>query len=119
MEDAGRGGDVDMEDENMLVLDLDLEGADGVEVRSKTLVGELVAENAINRNTIKSMIQKAWNMPKGGSIVEVGDYVYRFNFENIEDCNRILRGRPSLILGYLLIVDSWPVYCTLNEINLC
>lgn len=109
MEDRSKEDvDFDEAEENVL-LDLDWKDSEISLLRNRTLIGRLVAERMVNKNTVKTMIHKAWSLQKGLSIVEVNGYTFKFCFEHVEDCERVLRGRPWLILGFLLIVERWHV----------
>lgn len=99
-------------------LDFDWNDPVGSHVRDRTLVGRLVADKFINRNTIKSMIMKAWDFLKGLEIVDANDSVFYFNFERDEDCARVLSGRPWMIMGFLLVLEKWTPTLTLKELGL-
>lgn len=105
-------------DGTLRCLDIDWEDDSGENVKSRTLVGRIVAEKALNRNTAKAMIVKAWNMQKGLSILEVSENHFRFSFDKEEDCVRILKGRPWLILGCVLVLERWQPTLTLGEVSL-
>lgn len=99
-------------------MDFDWGDLTGDEVRRKTLIGRLVTDRTVNRNVVRNMIYKAWNMQGGLSITEVEDKIYKFAFDREEDCSRIIRGRPWMILGCLLVVEKWKPLLTLKEIEL-
>lgn len=115
--DGGSGGG-NMEGESEMWMDLDWEDPIGDAIRKRTLVGRVVSERSLNRNTMKGMIQKAWNLQKGLGITKVSDSTYRFSFDKEEDYNRVLKRRPWMILGHLLLLDIWKPKLTLEEVEL-
>lgn len=106
------------EDSDDMCLDIDWGDPTGEEVRKKTLVGRVVSERNLNRGTVKNMIFKAWNMQKGLGITEIGENVFKFAFDREEDCRRIIRGSPWMILGCLLVLEKWKPMLTLEEVEL-
>lgn len=113
--DAEGGG---KRDGTEVCLEFDWEDPSAICARKRTLVGRFVTEKALNRNTVRAMIVKAWNMQKGLDILEISENCYRFSFDRKEDCCRILKGRPWMILGCLLILEWWQPMLTLGEIGL-
>lgn len=75
-------------------------------------------KSELNTHTIKSMIIKAWNMQSGLKIVEVRENTFSFCFEREEDYARILKDRPWMILCFLLVLERWGQFLTLNEVDL-
>lgn len=107
-----------MAGEDEVWMDFNWEDPAGDEIRRKTLVGKIVSERPPNLNIVKNMIHKAWNMQNGLGISEIGENVYRFSFEKEEDCKRVIRGRPWMILGFLLVLEKWKPKLTMHEVEL-
>lgn len=106
------------EEETEISLCLDWKESGEDSVRRRILIGRLVSEKPVNKNTVKSMIIKAWNAQDRLSIAEVSDSCFQFCFETVDMCERIYRGRLWLILGMLLIVERWSSLCTVGEVDL-
>lgn len=99
------------------ILDLDWNNASVQDVGSRTLVGKIMTKRNLNRNTVKSMILKGWNVKKEVKIVDGENGVFLFSFEDNDECARVLRDRPWLILGFLLIVQERSPYVPINEMQ--
>ncbi|KAF7811508.1 reverse transcriptase [Senna tora] len=82
-------------------------------VNGRSLVGKLLTEKQVNKNTAISMIKKGWNVQEDVSIMEVGNNTFLFSFANLEDYNRVNKGRPWTILGSLLNIQR----CSSNVIR--
>ncbi|KAF7815390.1 reverse transcriptase [Senna tora] len=97
---------------------LDLDENRAKRAGSKALIGKLVSDKLVNRNTVRNMIQKSWNMVKGLTISEVSQNVFLFSFDEEEDCKRIVREGPWAILGRLLIVKPWSPEIAASDLDL-
>lgn len=104
--------------ENEVCIDLDWEDSSGLEARKRTLIGRIVADKVLNKNAVRNMIAKAWGLSKGLGIQDMGENCFRFSFDRDEDCRRVLKGRPWMILGNLLVLEVWQSMLTLEEISL-
>lgn len=104
--------------EEELCLDIDWDDACGSDARKRTLVGRIVMDKALNKNMVRTMVGRAWNLQKGLSMIEVHENCFRFSFDKEEDCSRVLKGRPWLITGSLLVLERWQPLLTMEEIAL-
>ncbi|KAF7838884.1 reverse transcriptase [Senna tora] len=83
-------------------------------VDGRALVGKLIFEKHLNRNTVMVMIRKGWNMKEELTILEVQVNTFLFSFVNLEDYKRILKGglsRGNVIrmgskVGEVLIIED-------------
>lgn len=91
------------------------------EVCNRTVVGKLLARKFINRNVMKYMLLKGWNLKNDVNIREVENNIFIFSFDSMDDCYRVMRDRPWLITGALLIMQEWNTMLTLEDLrwNLC
>ncbi|KAF7829564.1 uncharacterized protein G2W53_011897 [Senna tora] len=80
--------DMEMQEDNIGVVWNEKEGQDDEE---NTLVGKVLAEKVINKNVVKSMIRKGWNLSDGVSINEV---------------------------SYLLVVQKWVSSVAIQDVDL-
>lgn len=73
---------------------------------SRTLIGRIMTKRNLNKATVRSMILKAWNVRKEVKIVEGDNGSLLFSFEDCEEYARVLRIRPWIILGFLLMIQE-------------
>lgn len=73
-----------------ILVDLDWESPATGSGRRRILVGKVVTEKALNRSRLETMIQKAWNVQSGLTIVEIGSNSFLFTFEKERLCQRVL-----------------------------
>ncbi|KAI9123509.1 hypothetical protein K1719_004809 [Acacia pycnantha] len=71
-------------------------------VAERILIGKVISRKSYTRSAMIAILQKAWNMQEGFSVVEINGNSFMFSFTNEEECSRILRGRPWTINGCLL-----------------
>lgn len=83
---------------------------------SRTLVGKIMTKRNLNRNTVRSMILKGWNLKGEVKIVESENGCFLFSFEDVSECARILRDRPWLIMGFLMIVQERRQFEPISEV---
>ncbi|KAF7820596.1 TMV resistance protein N-like [Senna tora] len=109
------GGPNFFSEDSPLMLDWDESKAS--RVRKKLLIGKLITEKSLNRNTVKSMIAKGWGISKGLNISEVSQNLFIFSFDKEADCDRVIRDGPWSILGQLLNVKRWSPEIPLSDVN--
>lgn len=104
---------VSMEEE---ILDLNWSNVEVKEAGSRTLIGRIMSKRSLNRSAIRSMILKAWNPKKEVKIVDGEDVCFLFSFEDNGDCGTVLRDRPWLIMGLLLIGQERMSFMPIQEV---
>lgn len=62
----------------------------GANLEKRVLIGKLMTAKILNRNTVRNMIQKGWNVTKGFTITEINQNVFLFSFDREEDCARLI-----------------------------
>ncbi|KAI9080775.1 hypothetical protein K1719_037288 [Acacia pycnantha] len=68
----------------------------------RILIGKVLSNKTYTRAALESILRKAWNLPEGFDIIEITGNAFLFKFADVEEFNRILRGRPWSINGFLL-----------------
>ncbi|KAI9078410.1 hypothetical protein K1719_039629 [Acacia pycnantha] len=66
---------------------------------------------------MESILRKAWNLPKGFDVIKINGNTFMFNFVKEEEYNRVLRGRPWSINGFLLNLMERSKYKTYEEFD--
>ncbi|KAK9270271.1 hypothetical protein L1049_025848 [Liquidambar formosana] len=84
---------------------------------SPMLVGKLVADKVINKNSVRSIIMGAWNLANHLSITFLAPNTFLFGFSNEDDCSRIFSSGPWFIRGLHLVLKEWSSGLVLEEIN--
>ncbi|KAK4282057.1 hypothetical protein QN277_013478 [Acacia crassicarpa] len=68
----------------------------------RILIGKVLFNKTYTRTALESILRKAWNLPEGFDVIELNGNAFMFKFADVEEFNRILRGRPWSINGFLL-----------------
>ncbi|KAI9071798.1 hypothetical protein K1719_046244 [Acacia pycnantha] len=79
------------------------------------LIDKILSNKSYTRATLLSILRKAWNLQTGLDIIEITGKAFMFKFEDEEEYNRILRGRPWSINGSLLNLMERPKYKASEE----
>ncbi|KAJ1382435.1 Zinc knuckle CX2CX4HX4C [Sesbania bispinosa] len=99
-------------------LDMSEEASKEAVARAKTtLVGRIVADKALNRNVVKDIVTKAWNMQEDLKIADMGPNTYLFTFARVDQVKRILEEGPGFIMGHLMSLQCWIPEGSALEIN--
>lgn len=98
-------------------VDLEWNDTNVRNVGKRTLIRKIMTNRKLNRVTVKSMILKGWNPKKEVKIIEEEDGVFLFSFEDNADCGRVLRDRPWLIMGFLLLIQEREDFIPIKEIQ--
>jgi len=72
-----------------------------------SILGKIVSEKAIHRNSIRNVLSNIWCNPKGFRVEHIGDKLFHFFMDEQEDMKRILRGNPWFFRNSWLIVHPW------------
>ncbi|KAF7814429.1 TMV resistance protein N-like [Senna tora] len=112
--ESSKGGDCDSGEE---ILNLRWNVGEAKWLESNSLVGQLMLEKHINQNVAMAMIMKGWNLNEELSILEVKVNTFVFSFVNLDDYNKVLKGRPWTILGCLLNIRKLSSIRVLHEID--
>ncbi|KAI9102190.1 hypothetical protein K1719_023700 [Acacia pycnantha] len=81
------------------------------------LIGKVLAKKTYKRAAIEAILRKAWNLPEGFDVIDINGNVFMFNFKDEEEYNRVLRGRPWSINGFLLNLMEHSKYKTCEEFD--
>ncbi|KAK4260870.1 hypothetical protein QN277_003933 [Acacia crassicarpa] len=87
------------------------------EKTEKVLIGKILSSKSYTRATIVRILQKAWNLQSGFEVTEVTGNAFMFSFSEEEEYNRILRGRPWSINGFMLNLMERPKYKLCEEFD--
>lgn len=58
---------------------------------NRTLIGKLLSNRSVNKNTIKSLILRNWCANGTVTVSEVGEKCFMFNFEREDDFDSVQR----------------------------
>ncbi|KAJ1397625.1 Zinc knuckle CX2CX4HX4C [Sesbania bispinosa] len=65
---------------------------DGVELCSKSLLGQLITQKPIHLNSVRNALEGIWCNPKGFHMEEIAPKTFQFFFDSEDDTSRILKG---------------------------
>ncbi|KAF7141710.1 hypothetical protein RHSIM_Rhsim06G0052000 [Rhododendron simsii] len=94
------------EEEDVIIIDEEI-CQQALVACSFSLVGKLLTTKRFKVAAMKESLRRAWGFPKNLSIVEVGDNLFRFRFEDETSCSRVLNGGPWNFENHLLVVQPW------------
>ncbi|KAI9109887.1 hypothetical protein K1719_018928 [Acacia pycnantha] len=83
----------------------------------RILIGKVLSNKTYTRATIEAILKKAWNLPEGFDVIEINGNAFMFKFTDKEEFNRVLRGRPWSINGFLLNLMERSTYKTCEEFD--
>ncbi|KAI8003771.1 hypothetical protein LOK49_LG08G02746 [Camellia lanceoleosa] len=83
-----------------------LEGTDECEdVSHRCLVAKVLAPKLLNKPAVSNILLGAWKTRAGVSITPWNDNMYFFQFEDVEDRQRVLDESPWSVVGNLLVLQ--------------
>jgi len=82
-----------------------------------TLVGKIVDDRVINKNTVRNRILCSWNPKFGITILHLDDNIFLFKFKSAVDIRRIWTGGPWMIMGNHLALKRWHANANVNDID--
>ncbi|KAI9126206.1 hypothetical protein K1719_002627 [Acacia pycnantha] len=83
----------------------------------RILIGKVLAKKTFTRSAMESILRKAWNLSEGFDVIEINGNAFIFNFVDEEEYNRIIRGRPWSVNGFLLNLMERSKYKTYEEFD--
>lgn len=66
-----------------------------------------MASKIVNRNAMRNMLFRGWNLRCDVRIDDLEKNVFVFSFDEEEDCRKVLGERPWMINGALLLTQEW------------
>lgn len=102
--------------EEDVVAEVEWSNAEELESKSCSLIGRLMSSKAVNRNMMKNMLLKGWNV-KDLKVSELENNIFFFAFSCEKDRSRILRNRPWTVTGILLLVQEWNVLLPICDVQ--
>ncbi|KAE9450366.1 hypothetical protein C3L33_17734, partial [Rhododendron williamsianum] len=103
-----RIGNFHLSDEEEDVITIDEEICQQALVAcSFSLVGKLLTTKRFKVAAMKESLRRAWGFPNNLNIVEVGDNLFHFRFEDETSRSRVLNGGPWNFENHLLMVQPW------------
>lgn len=98
-------------------LDLQPEEENSLELAKRTLIGKILTDKAINKNVMKSMLLKAWNIQTGVQMTDMGINVLLFTFKEEETTKRVYEEGPWNVMGNMLSLQQWAPKLSVLEIR--
>ncbi|CAL5376913.1 unnamed protein product [Camellia sinensis] len=84
-----------------------LEGTGECEdVSHRCFVGKVLAPKLLNKPAVSNILLGAWKTRAGVSITPWNDNIYFFQFEDVEDRQRVLNESPWSVMGSLLVLQT-------------
>ncbi|KAJ1376289.1 Zinc finger, CCHC-type [Sesbania bispinosa] len=80
---------------NYVIYDED-DVIDGIELCSKSLIGQIITQKPIHLNNLHNALGGIWCNPLGFRMEEIYPKTFQFFFDSEDDANRILKGSPWL-----------------------
>ena len=72
-----------------------------------SLVGRIIGEKVANYTGVKNFSNNVWGYPRNMKVTELGPNIFQFNFEEEQDRDKALRGRPWVLDNHLLVLKPW------------
>jgi hypothetical protein len=80
---------------------------DGVTYGQSCVLGKLLAERLVSKETIRAEFVKWWKPEENFSFKILGDNLFLVEFEKFSDKKRVLEGRPWVFEGSLFLVEDF------------
>jgi hypothetical protein len=71
------------------------------------ILGKLISDRLVSRETIRNYFMDWWKPLKSITFKILGDNLFLIDFEDLEDKERVLNGRPWVFEGSLFIVEDF------------
>jgi hypothetical protein len=91
-------------------LDVEIKAAEveNIVTRGKfCIVGKLVADRYVSKETIRKELFRWWKLSKAPNFKVLGDNLFLIEFEDAKDKKRVLEGRPWVFEGNLFLVEDF------------
>ncbi|KAJ1394662.1 Zinc knuckle CX2CX4HX4C [Sesbania bispinosa] len=112
------GQDNNVTEGEEIALELSDEGnMQAINLEKRTLIGRIIADKVLNKNAVKEIVSKAWNLQEELKIVDMGPNIYLFTISAVSSVKKILEGGPWFIMGHLLSLQNWVPEASVFEIN--
>lgn len=76
------------------------------DVVDQTLVGKLLTTRSFRRYTLAKIINKMWKLEAKVYIEKIEENIFKYNFGNCKDKEKIFQNRPWTVNGALLILKE-------------
>ncbi|KAI9115025.1 hypothetical protein K1719_014038 [Acacia pycnantha] len=83
----------------------------------RILIGKVLSNKTYTRSAMELILRKAWNLQEGFDVIEIDSNTFMFKFADGDEYNRILRGRPWSINGYVLNLLERSKYKSCEEFD--
>jgi hypothetical protein len=97
------------EKEGIHVMEGDV--AIGREMGTRCLVGKLWTERPANKEAFKTVFSRIWRLAKTVVFKELQDNLWLFEFEEEDDKNRVMAGRPWSFDRHILVLKEFDGHC--------
>lgn len=105
------------EDEETFIIFNDEDVQEGLKECHRSVVGKIVTEKPIHKNSLHNALANIWCNPKGFRLEEVAEKTFHLFFESEKDVQRILQGSPWAFRNSWLLVKPWQRDTELKDIN--
>ena len=92
---------------------------DGRCAESTFLAGKIISDKkwGWSAKRVFEVFSGVWRCKKGWFVKEIKPGIVQFQFENPEDANRVLGGRPWIIKEFQLVVVDWLAFKIVEELD--
>jgi hypothetical protein len=80
---------------------------DGVARRKFCIMGKLIADRIVSRETIKMTLMRWWKLSGNFSFQLLGEILFMVEFTSLSDKMRIMEGRPWIFKGSLFLIEDF------------
>lgn len=78
-----------------------------IKIGENSIIGRVLIERSVNKDVSRNEMLRAWKLTKSFNIVEIKPNLYIFSFENREDKEKVIKGRPWLFDFHLLAIQAF------------
>lgn len=82
-----------------------------------TLVGLLIADQEPPQSVVKEVLRVAWSNMGVVKVSKAKPNVFAIIVGQEDVARRLMDGSPWFVKGYTLTVKSWPLYCSIDDIE--
>ncbi|KAJ1376438.1 Zinc finger, CCHC-type [Sesbania bispinosa] len=114
-------GDLSIQNQTQCLEDTEIQleenGVEALNIAKSTLVGRFLIKKNLNRNAVKEILSKAWNVKEELNITDLGPNVFLFTFSDKKVADRIMEEGPWYVMSHLLSLQYWIPEATVFEVN--